>query len=80
MEAKGFVAHEVEGRSFVYRALLPAATVAAKEVRSIVDRLCGGSVDSLLLGMVDNEMVSEEQLEALRARIAEAETKGDGDV
>lgn len=76
MEAKGFVAHETQGRSFVYRALLPAATVAAQEVRGIVDRLCGGSVDRLLLGMVDSEMVSEEQLETLRARIAEAETGG----
>lgn len=78
MEAKGFVTHDTEGRSFVYRALLPAAAVAAKEVRGIVDRLCGGSVDSLLLGMVDNEMVTEEQLATLRARIAEVESAGKG--
>jgi len=73
MEAKGFVAHEIEGRTFVYQALLPAAAVAAKEVRSIVDRLCGGSVENLLLGMVDTDLVTEEQLEKLMTRIAEAE-------
>jgi len=78
MEAKGFVAHETAGRTFVYRALLPAAAVAAKEVRGIVDRLCGGSIENLLVGMVDTDMVTEEQLEKLMARIAEAEADSQG--
>ena len=79
MEAKGFVTHETSGRTFVYSARLPAAAVAATEVRGIVDRLCGGSIENLLLGMVDTEMVSEEQLAGLMARIAEAEADSGGD-
>lgn len=79
VESKGFLAHETQGRTFVYRALLPASAAATLEVRSIVERLCGGSVESLLLGMVDQEMVTAEQLERLKARIAEAEEEGGGD-
>lgn len=77
MESKGFITHRTEGRTFVFRALLGASSVAAREVRGIVDRLCGGSVESLLLGMVDNDMVSEEQLQQLTARIAAAEKEGE---
>lgn len=77
MEAKGFITHEKDGRTFVFRALVPAASVAVREVRGIVDRLCGGSVESLILGMVDQDLVSEEQLEELMAKIAEAENKGE---
>ena len=75
MESKGFLSHETEGRTFVYHALLPASSVAAREVRGIVDRLCGGSVENLILGMVDNDMVTQEQMERLMARVSEAEVQ-----
>lgn len=74
MESKGFLRHETEGRTFIYQAVLPASSVAAQEVRGIVDRLCGGSVENLILGMVNSEMVSEEQLDQLMARIAQEES------
>jgi len=77
MESKGFITHDTEGRTFVFRALLPAASVAAREVRGIVERLCGGSVENLILGMVDHDLVSEEQLEQLMTRITEAEKEGE---
>lgn len=78
VESKGFLAHETQGRTFVYRALLPASAAATQEVRSIVERLCGGSVERLLLGMMDQEMVTAEQLERLKTRIDEAEINDEG--
>src|SRR5262245_12875591 len=62
LEEKGYVKHRVDGRTFVYTAAEPPANVAAKAVRHIIDRFCGGSVERLMLGMVDNEIVSHGEL------------------
>ena len=40
LEGKGYVAHDVDGRTYVYRALVEQNNVAASAVRSIVDRFC----------------------------------------
>jgi hypothetical protein len=57
-------------------ALHGAATVretANQVVRQIVDRLYGGSVERLLLGMIDDRIVSGEQLEELARKVTRAE-------
>ena len=46
-------------------------TVATRAVKHIIDRLCGGSAEALVLGMVNNAMLSPQQLERLARRIAE---------
>ncbi len=71
LEEKGFVSHEVEGRTYVYRATGARQQVAAKAVRQIIERFCGGSVEQLLVGLVDSEVVDSRQLQRLAAKIAE---------
>ena len=45
-----------------------------RAVRQVIDRLCGGSVERLLLGMVNGWMlISPEQLEELTRKLAQAE-------
>jgi len=70
LEEKGYVRHTVDGRTNVYRGLEEPQSVAAKAVRQIIDRLCGGSVEQLLVGMVANDVVDEDELERLAQRIA----------
>jgi len=70
LEEKGYVRHTVEGRTNVYRGLEEPQSVAAKAVRQIIDRLCGGSVEQLLVGMVANDVVDEDELQRLAERIA----------
>ncbi|TWT99684.1 Penicillinase repressor [Botrimarina colliarenosi] len=67
---KGYVRHVTEGRTYVYSPTQPAPTVAADAVRGIIDKLCNGSIEALLVGMVDQEVVSPEKLEQLAKRIA----------
>jgi hypothetical protein len=38
-------------------------------VRNIIDRLCAGSVEQFLTGMVDEKVLSVEQLERLARRV-----------
>ena len=52
LEDKGYVTHEVEGRTYIYRAVVEQTNVAASAVRSIVDKFCAGSVEDLLVGLV----------------------------
>ena len=70
LEAKGYVTHKVDGRTYVYHAAEARKNVAAHAVRQIVDRFCGGSLEELLVGLVDNDMVSRKELEQLARKIA----------
>lgn len=77
LEDKGFVGHTVEGRTFVYRASEPRERVAAKAVKRIVDWFCEGSVDEVLVGMVDSSMLGRQQVDLIAKKIAAAK-KGKG--
>src|SRR5438132_528034 len=62
--------HDVEGRTFVYRATQARRSIAARGVRHIVDHFCGGSVEQLLVGMVENDVLDRKELERLARKIA----------
>ncbi|MDE2448558.1 MAG: BlaI/MecI/CopY family transcriptional regulator [Gammaproteobacteria bacterium] len=70
LERKGFVRHEVDGRTFIYRPTQARPNVAARGVRHIIDRFCGGSVEQLLVGMVENDVLDHAELERLAHKIA----------
>src|SRR5262245_27582181 len=70
LEEKGYVEHRVDGRTNIYAGREGAAGVAAKAVRQIIDRLCGGSVEQLLVGLIDNEVLDHRELTNLSRKIA----------
>jgi BlaI family transcriptional regulator, penicillinase repressor len=76
LEEKGYLTHEVEGRTYIYRERVAAQRAAIQGVRQIVERFCGGSVERLLVGMVGDRMLTTEQLENLARKIARAEEEG----
>jgi predicted transcriptional regulator len=71
LEEKGYARHLVEGRTNVYSKTDGPGSVAARAVRQIIDRFCGGSVEQLLVGMVADDVVNERELERLAQRIAQ---------
>lgn len=75
LEEKGYLTHEVDGRTFVYRPADARENVAVRAVKSIIDRFCGGSAEELVLGLVDNEVLDRKQLERLAKKIAGTEKK-----
>ena len=72
LEAKGYVTHTVDGRTNLYRPCDPPQKVAAHAVRQIIDRFCSGSVEELLVGMVDDQVLDREELQRLALKIAAA--------
>lgn len=69
LEEKGYLRHSVEGRTYLYQAADGPQRVAAEAVQSIIDKLCGGSVEALLVGLVDHEVLNREELQALAQRV-----------
>ena len=72
LEDKGYVTHTVAGRTYVYQAAAPRGRVAAKAVQRIVDWFCNGSVEEVLVGMVDASMLDQRQLRLLADKVAKA--------
>ncbi len=73
LEDKRYVRHEVDGRTYVYLPIVRPQSVATDAVRGIIERFCGGSVEDLLVGMVNDDVVSADTLKELAQRIAESE-------
>ena len=72
LESKGYVEHEIDVRTFVYKPRVEEQRVAAQQVRGIINRFCSGSIENLLVGLVDDEQLSAEVLRSLADRIEEA--------
>ena len=61
--------HEVDGRAFVYRAVEAPRSLAARALRQILDRFCHGLVQELVSGLVEANVLSDTELDALEANI-----------
>ena len=70
LEEKGYVMHNVQGRTYFYRGLQQPQRVAVHGLRQLLDRFCGGSVEQLLLGMVDEQVISAKELSELARKIS----------
>jgi BlaI family penicillinase repressor len=75
LEEKAYVSHQVEGRTFVYRAVDSKRNVAVQAAQQLIDRFCNGSVEELLVGLVDNQVLQPKQLQRLAAEIASRKEK-----
>ena len=72
LEEKGYVTHIVENRTFRYRPAESRQLVAGRAVKGIIDRFCDGSVEQVLVGMVDAQILDKRELQRLAEKIAKA--------
>lgn len=73
LEEKRYLAHTTENRTFYYRPAESRQRVAGRAVKRIVDWFCEGSVEALLVGMVDSKVLDRAELQRLAERIAAAQ-------
>jgi len=74
LEEKGYVKHKQLGKAFEYSGVEQRQNVAVRAVRQILDRFCDGSVEQLLLGLVENEVVDKAELEELVRKIGKTKS------
>lgn len=75
LEDKGYATHHLDGRTYVYRPMVAQQNVASDAVRGIIDRFCSGSVENLLVGLVDDNVITPDRLRELADQIAAAEAE-----
>lgn len=73
LEAKGAVAHEVQGRTFVFLPLIPQNDARQQATRDLVARLFGDSAVGLVAYLLQHEELSSEDLTRIRNIIDEEE-------
>ena len=71
MEVRELVTHRVEGRSFLYRALVNADEVSKGMANHLVDRLCDGSLLDAVQHLLTTRAVSRAELSKIEKLIAE---------
>jgi predicted transcriptional regulator len=69
LEARGYLTHRLDGKVFVYRAAVRSRSVAARAVQHIIDRFCSGSVEQFLVGMVDEKVLSIDEIQRLARKV-----------
>ncbi len=73
LEEKGYLVHRLDDRAFIYRPVQSRQRVAGRAAKRIVDWFCDGSVEALLVGMVDSKVLDRAELQRLAEHIAIAQ-------
>jgi predicted transcriptional regulator len=71
LEVKGYLEHEVDGRTYVYRPLISQQAVRQGVLGDLVERLFEGSTSLLLTSLVEQNRISENELRQIRKLIEE---------
>lgn len=69
--SKGAIAHEEDGRRYLYRPAIARADYAARESRRLVDRLFGGRITPLVAHLAEGDGLSPEDIAEIEALLKE---------
>ena len=72
LEEKGHLSHTVASRTFIYRGAEPRGRAAARAVKRIADWFCEGSVEEVVAGLVDAQLLDRKELARLAEKISKA--------
>jgi predicted transcriptional regulator len=67
LESKGYLHHEVCGKVYVYSSSVARSKAQVHVLRDVLARFFGGSAEDLVLRLIEDEQLSPEQLDDLRA-------------
>jgi BlaI family penicillinase repressor len=69
LEDKGSVAHEAEGRTFIFYPLVEEDKYVERATRDLIERVFGGSAGTLVAHLLKHENVSRKELDEIRKLI-----------
>jgi predicted transcriptional regulator len=76
IEAKGYLAHDVDNRTYIYRPTISEKDVRQSMLGDILDRVFEGSPALLMNCLVDQKSISSSELKQIKQLIKEAENDG----
>jgi len=77
MEAKGWLRHREDGRTFLYSPARPREVSIAEKVRQVIDTVCGGSPEALVSALLDDRRLSDGELDRIRTMVNKAKKAKD---
>ena len=66
LETKGYLTHEVRGKAYIHRPLIERQKAQKLALKSVLTRFFAGSAEDLVLRLIEDEHLSQEQLDELR--------------
>jgi predicted transcriptional regulator len=76
LEQKGYLKKRQEDRAYVYLSARPQKQVIASMVREFIQRVFNGSAEPLLAHLVEDEQLTEQDLEEIRKTIRSSRKPG----
>jgi predicted transcriptional regulator len=75
LERKGKLRRELQGRAFVYSALVTEDKAVGQSVRDLIDRMFGGSSEDLVMTLLKSRQIDAGRLEKLTRKFKSGESK-----
>ena len=75
MEMKGAITHELQERTFVFKALFQQTSVKETALHDLLERVFGGSVYGLVSQLLRHEPIPPEEMTRLRGLIEKAQNE-----
>ena len=72
LEAKGYLEHDVDDRTYVYRPTISQSDVRKSLLGDMLDRVFDGSAPLVVSGLLDQKKLSKKELDAIRKLLSEA--------
>jgi BlaI family transcriptional regulator, penicillinase repressor len=69
LEARGYLTHRLEGKTFIYEARTSASSTAVRTVMHLIERFWAGSAEQFVAGMVDAKVLSPAALQRLAKKV-----------
>ena len=70
LEQKGHIAHEEDGRAFIYHPLIERTEAARSAIHHVLDRFFGNSPGALAVTLLDDERLSDDDLARIKQMLA----------
>ena len=74
---KGVLAYEKQSRIFVYTPLVKENEYIGHESNSFLKRFYGGNITAMLSAYIDNDRLTESEIETLRSLLSDKSKKGE---
>ncbi len=78
LHRKGKVKRTLKDRAYFYRPAISRQQVVGQTMKDIIDRLFGGSAESLVMSLVETRHLTTEKLNDLNELLDKAKETGDG--
>lgn len=75
VEQKGHVKHTVQGRTYIYHPVVRRDRLQKKAIKSVIARFFGGSAESLVLRLLEDEQISAEELREIAGEVSKKRSR-----